>query len=158
MNPIKVALVHADHPRHIDSRMVGIWSYPVPEFEVTRFPQEKYVDLSRLQFQEFDVIFQEDARLQVTWNDKGDTPLIYYVVDSTLSANHYRERRVAAEQFLCATKSALGMTGINWNGSRGAHLCGGCRIASMIKCSPRNTATTQPTLVSFATILQNGGD
>jgi len=98
MNPIKVALVHADHPRHIDSRMVGIWSYPVPEFEVTRFPQEKYVDLSRLQFQEFDVIFQEDARLQVTWNDKGDTPLIYYVVDSTLSANHYRERRVAAEQ------------------------------------------------------------
>ena len=98
MRPIKVALVHADHPRHKDSRMVGIWSYPVPEFEVTRFPQEKYVDLSRLQFQEFDVIFQEDARMRVTWNDKGDTPLIYYVVDSTLSSNHYRERRVAAEQ------------------------------------------------------------
>ena len=91
MKPLKVALVHADHPRLMESRMVGIWSYPVPEFEAVHYPVAVSQVMNKGNFPDYDVIFCEDSRVSIEWRGEG-CPVVYYVVDSSLSNHHYNVR------------------------------------------------------------------
>lgn len=91
MKPLKVALVHANHPRLMESRMVGIWSYDVPEFETTHWPVEISQVLYKDDFTAYDLIFCEDSRVSIEWRGEG-CPVVYYVVDSALSDHHYNVR------------------------------------------------------------------
>jgi hypothetical protein len=94
---LKVALVHTDNPRAREGRMVGIWSYGVPQFEIEHFPQPKKVRLNKEQFSAFDVIFHEDHKNWGRYIGDGP-PVAYYIVDSTLSDNHYRVRLEKARE------------------------------------------------------------
>ena len=90
---LRVALIHHDNPRQY-TRMAGYWSYDVPEFEVEHFgvggSAESY---RRSEFRGFDLILWEDHRTKGTWVHDADVPLVYHVVDSTLSAGHLEDRR-----------------------------------------------------------------
>lgn len=99
MKPLRVALIHRDSPRSMDSRMVGIWSYPVPEFEWDHFPQQKGFQLDRTLFEgEYDLIFYEDGKLHGSFYGSDSVPIVYYVVDSTLSEEHYELRKQQGAQ------------------------------------------------------------
>lgn len=95
MNPLRVALIHYDNPRQYD-RMVGYWSYAVPEFAVTHFgvaPGRQVYRRAEYARAGFDAIVWEDHKTRGTWADDAAIPLIYHVVDSTLSASHLEDRR-----------------------------------------------------------------
>ena len=106
MKPLRVALIHRDSPRSTDKRMVGIWSYPVPEFTWDHYPisrAQKLVpggfQLDRADFAgEYDLIFYEDGKLHGRFTGAADIPIAYYVVDSTLTQDHYKIRRQQAAQ------------------------------------------------------------
>jgi len=99
MKPLRVALIHRDSPRSMDNRMVGIWSYPVPEFEWDHYPQQKGFQLNRTLFEgEYDLIFYEDGKLYGSFYGGDSVPIVYYVVDSTLSEGHYEQRKQQSEQ------------------------------------------------------------
>jgi len=77
--------------------MVGIWSYPVPEFYWEHFPQEKGFEFNKDRVAgDFDCIFYEDGKLHGSFCGHSDVPVVYYVVDSTLSEQHYQLRREQA--------------------------------------------------------------
>lgn len=98
MIPLRVALVHRDHPRHAERRMVGMWAYDVPQLDVTHIAIPKIAELDRSDFDEFDVVFWEDARTLVTWTGESTTPLVYYVGDSTLTHGHFEHRYMQSRQ------------------------------------------------------------
>ena len=91
MKPIRVVLVHRNSPRCMDKRMVGWWSYPVPEFEWTHIPVGKgfRLDLAKM---DCDLVVYEDAKLYGSFTNQGAVPVAYHIVDSTLSEEHYRSR------------------------------------------------------------------
>lgn len=95
---MKIALVHRDHPRHTDKRMIGMWSYAVPEFQVTRVAVPKHFILDRRAFADHDVIVWEDARTVGTVIGDAPVPVVYCVGDSTLSDAHYQHRYQQAAQ------------------------------------------------------------
>ena len=101
MKPIKVALVHNDNPRAHEHRSVGIWSYEVPEFQVTHFPQQQkhFTIDTNAWVGRFDIVVQEDHKCYGTYINPLDMPLFYYVVDSTLSADHLANRLKQAQLF-----------------------------------------------------------
>jgi len=100
VKPLRVALVHYDTPRMLGDRSVGIWSYPVPEFEVTHFPQSKHPVVDATSWvDDFDVIVQEDNRCWPEYVNPGKIPMFYYVVDSTLSDEHLYNRQRHASKF-----------------------------------------------------------
>jgi len=92
LKPLKIALVHRDHPRQMAGRIIGMWSYPVPELEVTVIPKSKFETLIREDFSEFDAVFWEDARTDYKVEGDLPVPVVYYVGDSTLSIGHLRHR------------------------------------------------------------------
>lgn len=99
MKPLRVALIHRDSPRSTDKRMVGIWSYPVPEFTWDHYPVAKGFQLDRANYAgEYDLIFYEDGKLHGRFVGGADIPIAYYVVDSTLTQDHYEQRRQQAAQ------------------------------------------------------------
>ncbi len=91
MKPLRVALVHRKSTRTLEKRMVGWWAYEVPEFEVNHFPvRPPWFTLKRSQFVgEYDLIFYEDGKAQGQIVNDADIPVVYHVVDSTLSEEHY---------------------------------------------------------------------
>lgn len=91
MKPLRVALIHYDNVRQYN-RMVGFWSYDVPEFEVVHFGVRGRFGYHLSQFSDFDVIVREDHRTHGTFIRDAKVPVAYYVVDSTLSADHYKTR------------------------------------------------------------------
>lgn len=99
MKPIRIALVHNDSPRAHEHRSVGIWSHDVPEFEVTHFPQQqKYFTINTTGWVDrFDVIVEEDHKCYGSFINEAHLPLFYYVVDSTLSADHLYNRLKQAQ-------------------------------------------------------------
>jgi glycosyltransferase involved in cell wall biosynthesis len=99
MRPLRVALVHRDSDRCTDKRMVGIWSYDVPEFSTAHFAVKRGFVLDRADFAgDFDLIFYEDGKLHGRFVGPTAIPVVYYVVDSTLSGEHYEKRREQAAQ------------------------------------------------------------
>jgi len=96
MRPLRVALVHRDSDRCMDKRMVGIWSSPVPEFQWHHFPTKKAFVIDRSHWRGFDIIFYEDGKLHGHFVASGP-PVVYYVVDSTLSDDHLKIRRDQAQ-------------------------------------------------------------
>lgn len=96
MKSLRVALIHRDSPRSMDKRMVGIWSYPVPEFTWEHFPQTKGFVIQKKTLKDFDLIFYEDGKLKNGQFVGAGPPVAYYVVDSTLSQKHYEVRRQQA--------------------------------------------------------------
>jgi glycosyltransferase involved in cell wall biosynthesis len=99
MRPLRVALVHRDSPRCID-RMVGPWSYAVPEFRWTHVPVGKTfrLDKDELAARGFDVIVHEDAKCWGEFTGSAKIPVCYVVMDSTLSGDHYQHRLTQAKQ------------------------------------------------------------
>jgi len=96
---LRVGLIHRDHPRYMQHRMIGLWAYDVPEFEVTRITQSKVFTLSRNDYAgEFDVLFWEDARTLGSITGDAPIPVVYYAVDSTLSFDHLRHRYEQSRQ------------------------------------------------------------
>lgn len=98
MNPLKIVLVHRDHPRMMAERMIGMWAYDVPEFEVTVVTVSKYFTLTREIYTDFDAVFWEDSRTVGVIKGEAPVPIVYYVGDSTLSKGHFQHRREMAEQ------------------------------------------------------------
>ena len=97
MKPLRVALIHRDSDRCTDKRMVGIWSYPVPEFVWDHFVVKKGFSFNRDEVAgEYDILFYEDGKLHGSFTGHSDVPVAYYVVDSTLSESHYDARRQQA--------------------------------------------------------------
>lgn len=96
MKPIRVTLVHRSSPRCMDKRMVGWWSYPVPEFEWTHTPASKgfRLDLAKM---DCDLVVYEDSKLHGSFTNRGAVPVAYHVVDSPLSKDHYRARHEQAK-------------------------------------------------------------
>jgi hypothetical protein len=80
-------------------RMIGLWGYDVPQFEVTRLTQPKIFELNRNNYADkFDVLFWEDARTFGTLTGNAPIPVIYYAGDSTLSFEHLRHRYEQSRQ------------------------------------------------------------
>ncbi len=90
MKKIRVALVHINKPTGWN-RIVGWWSYPVPQFEVTHFGVPKRFVLTQEDFKGHDLVFQEDHKTHGKF--EGLTiPRVYHVVDSTLAKGNYKGR------------------------------------------------------------------
>lgn len=93
MNKLRIALVHANRPRDfVPGRMVGIWSYDVPEFEIRHFGTPRQFRMKRSDFRLFDVIVREDHKCYGQFINDYDIPVVAYIVDSTLSDDHYQTR------------------------------------------------------------------
>lgn len=97
MKPLRVALIHHDNPRQYN-RMAGFWSYDLPEFDVTHFGVKGIQVYRRGDYRDFDVIVWEDHRTGGTWTHDAKVPLVYHVVDSTLSAGHLEDRNKHAKE------------------------------------------------------------
>jgi len=96
---LRVGLIHRDHPRHLQHRMIGMWAYEVPQFEVTRLAQPKHFTLNRDDYvDQFDVLFWEDARTVGTIKGNAPIPVVYYAGDSTLTFDHLRHRYEQSRQ------------------------------------------------------------
>jgi len=93
MSKLKVALIikGTEHTRRRDDRNVGLWSYPVDEFEWTH-KKPGSTKQRASSYRDFDIIFHEDGGNWIRWLDKKGPPIIYYSIDSTLSYEHYKER------------------------------------------------------------------
>lgn len=92
MKPLRVALIHYDNVRQYH-RMVGFWTYEVPEFEVTHIGVKERFRYRLSEFaRDFDVIVREDHRTHGSFVRDANIPVAYYVVDSTLSGGHYKAR------------------------------------------------------------------
>lgn len=93
MNPLRAALIVKDSPgtRQRESRNMGYWSYPVPEFTWEHFSIGDQRGISR---KHFDLIFHEDAGWG-TYTQVG-IPIVYMCYDSTLSLDHLRCRQAQA--------------------------------------------------------------
>lgn len=97
MKPLKVAVLVKDKPqaRLREARMLGFWSYPVPQFEWEfKSPGKQFVmALLPLKRQGFDLVWVEDGG---TWGSFMDTalPVVYQDYDSTLSLDHHLAPRL----------------------------------------------------------------
>jgi hypothetical protein len=79
--------------------MIGMWSYPVPQFEVEHFPQSDGFCLKASEFvNDFDLIWYEDGKIQGVIEKDATIPVAYYIGDSTLSRQHYEVRLQQAKQ------------------------------------------------------------
>lgn len=101
MNPLPVAVIvkqsSAAFERNV--RMMGMWSYPVPEFTWDFIaPGKQFIMDTRSLAGKYAVIFHEDGGCWGTYRNHA-LPIIYYVIDSTLSReNHYLPRYEQARQ------------------------------------------------------------
>lgn len=93
MKPLRVALFHRDNLACLH-RLVGAFSYPVPEFDWVHFVVPKHFDLDKvsLKAQGFDLIVHEDAGAYARVVSQANIPHLYVVRDSTLSPEHYSDR------------------------------------------------------------------
>ncbi len=98
--PLRVLLCCRDSPRSREGRMIGEWSYAVPEFvwDIRAMPRWFDCDLDAIQG--YDLLVHEDTKAWGVWRgDHKRLPVVYMVRDSTLSDDHYRQRlRQAKEQ------------------------------------------------------------
>lgn len=78
-----------------DNRNMGLFSYPVPEFEWKHFIFGGHKAYAT-EMNDYDLIFQEDAGPR-HWKDRR-ARLVYLAIDSTLSEDHLQARLERAEQ------------------------------------------------------------
>lgn len=92
---LKVALVvkPSRSTQDRETRNMGYWSYPVPEFEWHHFIFGKAAYATEMN--SYDIIFQEDAG-PYQFKDVRK-PLVYLAIDSTLSDDHLKSRLKRAE-------------------------------------------------------------
>ncbi len=87
-----MALIH--RPGFTRPRNYGLWSYDIPEFQVDFIQGGKGFTLDKDQLQRHhDVIFWEDGKNWGRFTGKAQIPVCYMVTDSTLSQEHYTQRR-----------------------------------------------------------------
>jgi len=93
MRPLRVALIHRNSPRVMETRMVGWWSYAVPEFVVTHYVVGRGFRLDRDELAKaHDMAVYEDAKIFGTFSGKAEIPIFYHAVDSTALEGHYQHR------------------------------------------------------------------
>jgi len=94
MRPLRVLLACRDNPRSREARMIGHWSYPVPEFEWDILPVPRWFNLDMTQYEgAYDLVFHEDTKAWGLFNrDPEQLPVVYIARDSTLSDDHYEQR------------------------------------------------------------------
>lgn len=92
MIPLHVAVIirHKVHLRERESRIVGPWSYPVEQFtwDFVELGRKFKTPLSK--FKNYDLVFLEDG-LFGEFTGEG-CPVVSYVIDSTVSQQHYMDR------------------------------------------------------------------
>jgi glycosyltransferase involved in cell wall biosynthesis len=101
MKPLKVALIvkNKPAPKKREDRNMGYWSYEVPQFEWEHFSPGTPFTRDARDFKDFDLIFHEDGGNWGKWtNTSGGPPIVYMVIDSTLTSDHYRARHAQAKQ------------------------------------------------------------
>jgi hypothetical protein len=81
----------------MDKRMMGWWSYPVPEFKWEHFVKGKGFRIDKSKLKNYDAIIYEDAKIYGTFIGAGP-PVCYHVVDSVISKNHYQHRLKESRQ------------------------------------------------------------
>lgn len=94
MEPLKAAIVW--HNKRDDDfpdarRRYGQWSYPVDEFEWTPQPHHKNWQIKTHEL-DVDLIWHEDNKCNGEFIKTDDTPILYWVLDTNISYNAYRER------------------------------------------------------------------
>ena len=96
MRPLKVALFvkSSDWSAIRDQRNMGMWSYPVPEFEWSHHYANNFQVIDKAKYKDYDFIFHEDAGY-AAYMGKG-LPVIYYTFDSFLTEEHRTVRRKQA--------------------------------------------------------------
>lgn len=99
MRPLKIALIHRRGESSIH-RLIGPFSYAVPDLVWSHFPVWKGFDLNKRSFRDqgFDLIIHEDHKAHARITVDADIPYVYIVRDSTLSEGHYKERLSQAGQ------------------------------------------------------------
>lgn len=99
MKSISVALVTRNSPRTLDKRMVGWFSYPVPGIRWRHYPVNKGAVIVKNHLaDEHDLIFYEDAKLDITFTGSDAIPVFYHVVDCFLDKAHHLHRLVEARK------------------------------------------------------------
>jgi glycosyltransferase involved in cell wall biosynthesis len=102
MKPLRVLLATKGNSRGRflrDARMVGYWSYGVPEFTWDHLPVWKTGEPISMKGgqKKYDLVFVEDGTWPI-WKDRC-LPVVYHVVDSTLSRGcHFEPRLELAKQ------------------------------------------------------------
>ena len=94
MKPLRVLLACRDNPRSSADRMIGHWSYQVPEFtwDILPVPRWFVLDMSKY-YGAYDLIVHEDTKAWGVFHcDRAVLPVAYIVRDSTLSDDHYIQR------------------------------------------------------------------
>lgn len=89
---MKIALVvkASNGTQERETRNMGYWSYPVPEFDWRHFVFKGKTAYATEMNDGFDIIFQEDAGPRFYKDIKK--PLVYLAIDSTLSDDHLESR------------------------------------------------------------------
>ena len=100
MKPLSIAYVHFDSDRYNHSgngKQTGMFSYEVPELEWAHYPVGRHfqLDLTGIA-RRHDVVFQDDHKCYGSFVNAQAIPVLYYVVDSTLSEEHHQMRRQVA--------------------------------------------------------------
>lgn len=94
MKALRILLVCRDSVRSREGRMVGAWSYPVPEFTWDTYcvPKTFTLDLAAFDGQ-YDLVMHEDTKAWGAFEgNRRKLPVCYIVRDSTLSDDHYENR------------------------------------------------------------------
>lgn len=94
MKQLRVLLVCRDSGRSREGRMVGAWSYPVPEFTWDTYCVPKVFSLDLAGFYgAYDLVMHEDTKAWGSFEgNHRKLPVAYIVRDSTLSDDHYEQR------------------------------------------------------------------
>lgn len=100
MKPLRVAIIHRDTPDAASYRQLyGLFSYEVPEFDWRYVPVNRTFTLDKDELaQDFDLIFYHDLKTWGGFTGEADIPVLYHVMDSTLSEKHYLARYQKAQE------------------------------------------------------------
>jgi len=93
-DPLKIAVIVKPSPSTTrrDDRNMGMWSYPVPEFEWDFSSLGNGFLERRVSFHDYDLIFIEDGGNWGKFLGENGPRIVYYSIDSTLTDAHYQKR------------------------------------------------------------------
>jgi len=88
MRPLKVALFVKSSPvaAERENRNMGMWSYPVPEFEWKHYFANNFQAVDKARYKDYDLIFHEDAGYAAYMG--SGPPVVYFTFDSFLDEAH----------------------------------------------------------------------
>ena len=93
MKPLNIALIIKGSASNYErsNRNMGYWSYPVEQFTWQHFYLGDPFRVERRRFRDFDLVFMEDGGNYGSFSGSGP-PVVYLIIDSTLSDAHYKVR------------------------------------------------------------------